>query len=394
MVFQMKLFIYKYIPLFLSLFYIPFASYAGWYQAEGVANIGNGIEYARQKAIENALAQIELHSGARISGKVTIQDGRIISEQLNLASEQRSEVHNVQLISEKKQGETLSVVLRAQIFSGASCETTSSVINQLAIAKLRLKNRQHASYGAIYALDKAATQQLFQQLQTNPKLSVKLIQDTIGFSPDMLHTNPETASLIRDLSDRTQSRYILLGYIDDLSVDEQQATPSWQLWKPQSVPRNLSLHLYLLDGLTGDLLNHAHYQSQAPWNQKRNYISDPNSQQFWRSEYGQEWHRQLLHAATDISNQLHCQPAISRIIAIHDQQYVVPLGRLDGIQSGQIAYLSRRQQFVDTLGQVSTLFETTSVKLKVTSSGPHQSLLTPVDPTVAGNIQVQDAVIF
>jgi len=384
----------KSIYLFLFVFSCCFPAIASWYQVEGSADIQQGVPQARQKAIKNAMTQIELYSGIRISGTLNVIDGKLVSDDFAMTPEQQSALRDVQLVSEKRKGDRLTVVLRANVLHALACREKNSVINRIAIAQLRLKNRHQAAYGGIYSLDQTATERLYQLLSQNQQLATKLIKQPIGFTPDTLYSNPATGSLIRDLSDKSQSRYILLGYIDDLSVDSKQATPGWKLWQSHSVPRNLGMQLYLLDGLTGDILSQQRYQGRASWTEKPNQLLDPNSKQFWRSEYGKAWQHQLTQAATDVAGQLNCQPAITQIVATHDGNYVIPLGRLDGVRNGQIAHLSRRQQFIDTLGQINTLFETSQVALKVTTAGPHQAVLTPVEPSIAGNIQVQDAVIF
>lgn len=377
----------------LTLNLISGLAHAVWYEAHGTAPIIDGdIEKARKRATAEALRNASLYAGTSISSRQSVTSGVLEDDSWSFQSS--SQIRQTQIIAEKRSGKQLTVTVRADIFAEPSC-AQSKLSHNLTVARFPLAHRQQASYGNIYELGGAASKVLhglFQQQSTTINSHLWL-DEVLSYQPDKLQPQPEVDELARTLASRTNSQYVLLGQIRDISVSQQEKL-NLAFWSHTIQPRSLALEVDLIDGISGDRIKRFRYQDQVGWDFAPNKSVDPYSADFWQSNYGKAWGYLLDNVQRDVEATLACLPSIAHIVNRQEMGIVVNMGSQDGVKEGQTAKLSRLGTFLDAFGRVKTSIQASGVELKVKATEARQALLVPKEAADMAGIQNQDVVIF
>ena len=368
-------------------------AHAVWYEASGSAPIVAGdLDKARQRATAEALRNASLYAGTSISSQQSLASG--ILEDDNWSFQSSSQIRKTQVIAEKRSGDQLTITIRADIFPEPSC-AQSQLSHNLTVARFPLAHRQQASHGAIYELGGAASKvlhSLFQEQSSSIKSHLWL-DEVLSYQPDKLQPQPEIDELARTLASRTNSQYVLLGQIRDISVSQKEQL-NLAFWTHAVKQRSLAMEVDLFDGISGERIKRFRYQDQVPWDFAPNKQVDPYSADFWKSDYGKAWGYLLSNVQQDVEATLACLPSIAHIVNRQEQSIVVNMGSQDGIKEGQTARLSRLGTFMDTFGRVKTSIQASAVELKVKQVEARQAILVPQIPADMAGIQNQDVVIF
>ena len=133
-----------------------------------------------------------------------------------------------------------------------------------------------------------------------------------GISP--LYVEPEQMDIqshVVRLAHRNNSQYVLLGTIDELSVQDNQPSTMEKLafWQDRYPFRHFAFTAYLFDGQTGSLVSEKNYAVQAPWEFNKFDTVDINSQALWTSRFGQEVDNIMQQVAQDVDEVVSCSPA-------------------------------------------------------------------------------------
>ncbi|HHQ4940014.1 TPA: flagella assembly protein FlgT middle domain-containing protein, partial [Aeromonas veronii] len=153
---------------------------------------------------------------------------------------------------------------------------------------------------------------------------------------------------IKALSLRTDSQYLVLGSIDDLSIEPQgNQLTSWY----EDPVRNFRMQLYLFDGINGSLVNRKVYEGRATWTFGKREQVGSSSGQFWQSSYGQEVSYQLQQAAQDLVAQLTCAPVTARVVGQNERGPYINLGRRNGVKLGDQFRIQHNADFIDPYGK-------------------------------------------
>ncbi|MBW8190517.1 flagella assembly protein FlgT [Neiella marina] len=366
---------------------------AQWYEATGTAYIIDGdIERARDQAVQEAVKSAIVFAGASISSIQQVENGTLTQDTISYQS--NGELVGLEVLSQTTSGDTLSVHVRAEIFAEPQC-SSSGLTHTITIARFPLAHRQHAAYGGIYDIGAAVSKVMHTSIeQTSNYLKSHLwLDEVVAYEPTQLMPHPEVDALARTLARRTNSQYVLLGQVRDISVSQEESV-NLAFWTYQPKPRSLAIELDLLDGMTGELVKRFRYQDRVLWGFPPDQTVDPFSADFWQSDYGKAWGRLLSDAQSDIETALSCAPSIANIINRQEAGVIVNMGSLDGISQGQTAKLTRMTTFMDPFGKVKTSFDTSGIELVVSAVEARQAYLTTKYPSALANVNINDVVIF
>lgn len=364
-----------------------------WYEATGSAHIIEGnVERAREQAIQEAVKSAIIFAGASISSIQQVENGTLTQDTISYRS--NGEVVGLEVLSQTTSGNTLKVHVRAEIFAEAQC-TNSGLSHTMTIVRFPLAHRQHAAYGGVYDIGGAVSKVLHSSIQeTSGQIKSHLwLDEVLAYEPTQLTPLPKVDELARTLARRSNSQYVLLGQIRDISVSQGNDI-NLKFWTYKPMPRSLALELDLLDGMTGELVKRFRYSDRVIWDFPPEQQVDPYSADFWQSDYGKAWGRLLGDAQNDIETALACAPSIANIINRQDSGIIVNMGSQDGITRGQTAKLTRMNTFMDPFGKVKTSFDASAVELTVSAVEARQAYLTPSKPADLANVNVNDVVIF
>ncbi len=365
-----------------------------WYEAQGTAPIIDGnIDKARERATAEALRNAAIYAGVSIQSYQSVSHGVLTEDQWNFKSS--ADIRATQVIAEKRStDDQFTVSIRADIFPESHC-SNSQFGHKVTVTRFPLAHRQQATYGGLYELGGAVSKVLHGKFQqAGGALQSHLwLDEVFNYPVTQLTPSPQVEELARSLARKTDSQYVLLGQIRDISVSQQEDS-SWLFWQESKPPRALALEVDLIDGISGDLIERFNYQDQVHWNFGPTVQVDPYSADFWRSNYGLSWGYLLDHVQRDVESALACQPSIAHIIHLQDQAIVVNMGEQDGVQLGHKARLSRLGTFMDSFGRVRTSLQPAAIEMTVSAVHARQAVLQVKEPSEMAGVQLNDVVLF
>ncbi|MDP5292303.1 flagellar assembly protein T N-terminal domain-containing protein [Oceanimonas sp. CHS3-5] len=316
----------------------PLLAKADWYQAEGSAPLSLGTDTARQQALEQALSDALLQSGASLSTVQSVTNGAFAGQQLDISAQ--GELMDYLILNERRHQGRLWLTVRADIWPGERRQEQCAGRYRpgMTLAPITLKHPQQGAAGQIYELGTALTTRLASQLEHSVNIT-----STLAHGLDTDPALPREAGLRRGgdvLAGRQQSRLLLSGIIDDISIEDGH----WTRWTFGDIPRAFSLGITLEDGLTGDVLLQRHYQTRASWDYGRHDKVNVHEQGFWQSGYGQAVEQLLANISQDVIKAQACLKAVGNIVQQSEEGILMDLGRREGIQPGDRFTLTHRRQ--------------------------------------------------
>ncbi|AFT77525.1 putative lipoprotein [Alteromonas macleodii str. 'Black Sea 11'] len=360
---------------------------AVWYEAAGQAVIRNGDkEAARRAATQEALKQAMLFAGASVHSVAKLTNGLLKNEEMTIRS--TGEVEQLELVDEIYSGDVLTVSIRADIFPKGKVCAAQGDQKHFATTHFRVRNRAQLTQGNIPNFDISFTQRLAQAMQDKTEnLSITYIAPhTAKF--DSRYTDQN----IRTLSAQSNTQFVLVGVIDDVSVtyeDVSVFTP----WRNGTSQRAFALSIQVYDGINGGLLLTKSYQGQGEWTFDRFENVDEYSATFWQSLYGQTVDAIIAEAIEDIKETTACQPITGRVINIAGDKISVSLGRDNGISEKDELYLYQAKEIADNRGRKYLQYSLYPGKFVVSNAYGNSSLVVNEGTGVIANIQEHDFVV-
>ena len=376
------------------IFLLAWPAYAQWITASGSAPIINGDQdEARAQATQDALRQAMLQAGASVSSIQSLSNGALTRDQFQIRA--NSEIRQYNLLQEEVRNGRLSVSLRAYIVADRTRCAGASYAKGITLVRFRFANPEQASYGQLFDLHRELTRQIFNRLG---KLSQNFVtrrwlDANLGLDPRRLEQG-ETGYIgqMQSLAAETDSQYLLFGVLEDISLRDADGNMLEQ-WLRDPI-RHFTLQLYLFDGLTGELVDQPHYESEAIWDFAKQEGVDVTSQRFWSSAYGQEITAQLNRAVQDMQMKLQCTNPVARILRIDGDNYHINLGKRHGIKSGERFYIEHKANFTDGYGRERTVRNPAMGQMEVKRVYDNNAIMMPLNRYAAGNIQINDLAIL
>lgn len=351
---------------------------ADWYEATGQAMIEQGnTEAARQAAIDDAVKRAALFAGASLSSTRQVLNGVLQAEQLGVVS--NGEIKQLQLLSESRSGNVISVTVRVDIEPQLSGCIGNTYRKPLLLGQVQLHARQDAIYGQLFELGTDATTQLERHLRDySPTALVTTFSQSI--TPQQL-VYPDTDRLFSE-----GHRYVLSASINDLSLGQTTS----RFWQQDQKERFFAIEITLYDLFEQSLVHQQEYRTSASWPYKRKNTPLSHSQAFWQMPYGQKIDQVLQAVAEDVQQQLQCEPLLSTVIQVKNNQITLALGKMHGLQQGdelQLFLLQRNP----TAPQVKRLLQS-QVKLHVTELNERHAIAEGTGQQLLQHIQPGDVV--
>lgn len=303
---------------------------AGWYEATGQAPIEKGnLNAARHAAIEDALQRASLFAGARLQSEQQVIQGILQHSQITLSS--AAELKQVQLLSESHSQHQVTVTLRAHIIAEAS-NCRNDLRNPLHLSTIHLEARRDAIYGQLFQLGEHSTRQLNRHLRDfAPRLLL---------SPEVQQLQPQQLTIeVADALFGQGQQFIVLASITDLSLGQKLS----KFWQSEAFERFFALELWLYDTFERRFRFQQEYRTASHWTESRPSPAS-HSMAFWQLPYGQKIDQVLKAAALDIQQQLQCQPLLTQIRQVRQQQIQLGLGAVHGLKVGDKVKLIQVQR--------------------------------------------------
>lgn len=363
------------------------ATQASWFTAEGSAPIVGGDKgLARQQAAKDALRQIVLKSGASFSSLQELHQGMLVEDKFLVRAQ--GDIQMTQILSERVVKERLYVKVRAFIVGQKTdCGELNSK-KTLSLVRFHLKNVQDLSDGALVNFSQIFSKNLFDTLNQNYKHIQARYWFDFNFALDPTLFTAEqnqTTQKIHSLAMRTKSQYMLLGIIDDVSIQY----PKYRILQWTQAPiRHLKLRVYLFDSLSNTLVHSQNYDTQANWTFDPKIRLTPSDAHFWSSPFGIEVHHVTQKIAEDLNGVLACQATKGKVIQITDTQLRINLGRMHGLTLGQKIFIERQYQY-SLQGHDYPLGTISDIAFEVIQLSEETAMIKP-NGFMPNNIQIND----
>jgi len=382
------------LALLTSLNSISFNTLAQWYEAQGHASLEkNSLNIARTKATENALKKALLIAGASVSSVQQVVNGLLTQDQINIRAS--GSVNSIELIDEFHSDNTISVTIRADIFSQEKKCFALDFKKSILLTKSHLTHREQANVGKIYPIDAALIQKLNQRIlsQSSYSNTKLLLKSATSFSRlNQSFQEEEIKQLAISLADNSDSQYVLFSEITDLSLT-QQRTNTWQVWQQSINPRNFHFTLYLYNGLSGELVWQQRYQDSAVWDFNKRKTVNVNNSDFWQSKYGKMINALIDKTVADIDENIMCEPSEGKILQVAGNQIIINLGSHHGVKIGDEFSLLHLNNFTSDSGKRYASHNVSPYKVKVTKLTKQSATAVTLDNNLLGNIQRNDLAV-
>ena len=360
---------------------------AVWYEATGQAVVRNGDkETARHAATQEALKQAMLFAGASVHSVAKLTNGLLKNEETTIRS--TGEVDQLELVDEVYNGDVITVSIRADIFPKEKVCAAKEDQKHFATTHFRVRDRAQLTQGNIPNFDISITQQIAQAMRdkTENLVITYIAPHTAKF--DSRYTDEN----IRTLSAQSNTQFVLVGVIDDLSMTNKEPSV-FTPWRDGTSLRAFAMTIQVYDGINGGLLLTKSYQNQGEWTFDRFENVDEFSTTFWQSLYGQTVNATIAEAIEDIKEATACQPITGRVINIAGDKISVSLGRDNGISENDELFLYQAKEIVDNRGRKYLQYSLYPGKFIVTNAFGNSSLVVNESAGMMANIQEHDFVV-
>lgn len=379
----------KSLVLFSSLLLINEA-FAAWYETEGSAKIQNGdVVQARTKAIEEALRQAMLESGAFVSTNQNMTNGILDDDELTIAS--NNNFNQYTLVSEKREKGYLTVKIRLYIDSDPKqCIGMNYKKNILPVLFTYANNQHQETQTGLNGFNKSLTLKFQQFLSSTNELNViPYYNQNLGIDlANHSHRNSNhMMQSIDQLAINKDAQYIVFGVIRDINL--HPSTLNWFSKAMGNKEREFSLEIFVYDTITKEILFSNNYKTKAQWDIDENN-TNTDSEYFWQSEYGENILEKLTSAAKSVSHTLVCKKPVGRILKVeNNSQYHINLGKINNIKQGNRFLIEHSNNFNDKNGIRRFQKNQAKTPMVVTDVYNNTAVLKPITQS-NGNVQIND----
>lgn len=353
---------------------------AEWVRASGQAPVEFGDrEKALAEARSHALRDAALKLQAQVASEETVENGVLTHSRLTVSSQARA--REVRVLSERFDGGYALVTIEADMVAGGLCAASAAqdLRKRLAIAGFPLAQPAGAELGDLLDAERALPEYLYQQFLSGSRvepvsITQRQLYDDVRNTPAVMEADNRlhrSLAVAREMN----VQFVLGGVIRDLGPVDKQAWGTSVLdgWKRRlgmgDHDRRFAVDVVVHDGFSGSPILERRYETRAEWDADRHARVGFMSPAFQQTAYGKAVRRLLDEAAADISEELSCQPFMTRITRADGYQVYLDSGATAGLRPGQELNIYRRFEFIDSPGNTYEL-QPTQTRLRVDQVHP------------------------
>ncbi|MCG6970375.1 MAG: flagellar assembly protein FlgT [Gammaproteobacteria bacterium] len=344
---------------FLLLFSACSLAQARLVEAEGNAVITDaGIGAARQTAMQDALRQAAIQSGAQVTTSSVLSESVVVSDNVKIRA--TGVVKDVVVLDEWRNDDDdiYHVMIRAYVEEDTSGEMQKSLDSRyrrkVAVTQFAVSDRSQIV--DMPGIEAALPQELMRRLTLDQKIiGVDGTQYLIPESNEPYEGLGQTPrQLIVQLADRLGAQFILTGTIRDMGMTKH---PLWvQL-------RHVELETQLWDGISGTIISQERVNASV--RQGLPFIFPTTSpvltDKFFAAPIGRQINLLLNELVTAISGSVHRLPFMARVIKSEGSTIYFDVGAISQIKVGDVfmAYKLAAEPLLDGNKQLFFGYEET-----------------------------------
>lgn len=372
---------------------------AEWIQVTGKASLSHGrYDLAREQAMEDGLRQAIYQYGMDVDSHQEIENGRVKQDQFNVSS--RAHVKQSVVHSETEENGYLLLTLNVDIAEQPLCEASqaSHYKKKVAVLGFSLQVPAQANIGGLTNIERGLASQLSLYLKELNELVV-YEQSQVSMHADLRNapsrfTGQLTLTHAADYAKQAGVQFVVSGVIRDLSLEEpdSQSTSYWaklkRLTKQANQQRRFVVDIFIHDGFSGAIVWQKQLSTAGEWALDLTERVSFESPKFKNQEYGQHVAQLLQNTAGNISEQIHCQPFMTRISRVEDKTLHFSSGASSGIRPGDVFSLYRTLNFYDS-DRLSGV-DLVNVKTALTVSQVHPNFSSGTISIDPGRLNIQE----
>jgi len=377
----------------------PAFVWAEWVQVKGSAPISGGrYELAREQAREDAFQQAVMQFGMHVKSRQRVENGVLKQDDVSLSSEARVNKSTVE--DEYVRQGILYLKMSVDVESVASCPDSqaSGYKKKVAILGFTLQTPEQARLGGLHDVERGLASALNQALKRQDSLLVfensqfSLHRETIN-APSQ-YTVQNTLSNAAEFAKNMGAQFVISGVVRDMSVEDKSVFSNSYLAKLKRLGplanqnRNFSIEMFIHDGFSGAIVWQKNLSVTAKWEEGIQEQIGFGSAEFWHGQYGQAVSGLIDGVSGLVSEQLRCQPFMTRISRVDGKTLHFSSGASSGVRPGDQLSLFRTYNFYDA--NMLKGVELTNVKTALTVSQVHPGFASgriSVDP---GRLNIQE----
>ncbi|WP_277750369.1 flagella assembly protein FlgT middle domain-containing protein [Pseudoalteromonas phenolica] len=197
--------------------------------------------------------------------------------------------------------------------------------------------------------------------------------------------------LIDTLSRNSNSQYVLLSQITDISQGRKMNN-DYAFWEREAYMRNFKIDFALFDSQTNDQVWSQHYSAEGIWPHKKTKIVNVNSEEFWRTDYGQKIQTIFNKVSQDLDSAVSCLTTSGKILMIDSDRVVINLGKSHGLESGQLLSILHRSNLTAANGMQFAHHIQTIEQVVVEQVNAQSAIARNISARPLSNIQLNDVI--
>lgn len=358
-----------------------------WIEGEGRVKIsGAPLEEARRLAIENAIADASYSAGAVVTAEDSLINGVLSNSTLKVST--RSNIKNIEVLSESVENDILSVNIRVKIRDYNNCRENGYKTKVL-VTNFQISEPRQASIGEIYSLGHHITNRISEQFNIRSghaialAANVALNRNSLSSSIDKTQVLSQSDSIAR----RFDTQYVIFGMVRDLSLFEIKEDSLFT--SEEFIARNFTLSLLVVDVFRGLVIMEKSYHFESEWDFDLFRKINLNSSVFWQSDYGRSLIDLLIEIVGEVDTEISCRPVFSQIVFRMNGDYVINSGNKHNVETGSRFPLFRKAILPsDTV----LLRKVEGSSFTVISADENTTVLSAKDNNIAISAQLYDLV--
>jgi ADP-ribose pyrophosphatase YjhB (NUDIX family) len=387
-----------------SLLFVVMASFsfsvsAEWIQVTGKASLNHGrYDLAREQAMKDALRQAVYQYGVNIDSQQMLENGRLKKDSLNLSS--RAQVNQSVIHSESEEDGylflTLNVDMKNQPLCGGS--QASQYKKKVAVLGFSLQVPEQVNLGGLQNIERGLASDLVRQLKERNDVVV-YEQSQVAIHADMRnapshYTEQLTLTNAADYAKQAGVQFVVSGVIRDLSLEDSDtfSTSYWSTLKRLVNRANPNRHfvvdLFVHDGFSGAIVWQKQFMTTGKWQADLTDKVGFGSPEFLNEDYGQQVAALIQGMAGNVTEQIHCQPFMTRVSRVEGKTLHFSSGASSGIRPGDTLALYRTSNFFDSDRLSGVDLE--NVKTALTVSQVHPNFASGTISVDPGRLNIQE----
>ena len=383
---------------------VPLSVSAEWIQVTGKASLKHGrYDLAREQATKDALRQAVYQHGVNVNSQQTFENGRLEEDSLSLSS--RAQVNQSVIHSESEENGYLLLTLNVDVVNQPLCEDSqaSQYKKKVAVLGFSLQVPKQVRLGGLQNIERALASELSLKLKETDAVVV-YEQSQVAIHADLRnapshYTEQLTLTHAANYAKQAGVQFVVSGVIRDLSLEDSDAfeTSYWtklkRLVKRTNPNRHFVVDLFVHDGFSGAIVWQKQFSTTGKWQADLTDKVGFGSPAFMSEEYGQQVTALIQSMAGNVTEQIHCQPFMTRISRVEGKTLHFSSGASSGIRPGDTLSLYRTSNFYDSDRLSGVELDNVKTALTVSQVHPNFSSGTiSVDPGRL-NIQADDLLI-